>query len=510
LRNVLILGSGRSGTSMLAGTLARAGWFVGESPYAPRASNPKGFFESAEINGINEYLLAEALPPSEGTRDWQRWLARLPDDLECRASARVDERIRASVRRAPWCFKDPRLCYTLPVWRPHVGAAALVCVFRDPAVTARSIVKECRDEEYLHGLGMDAARALEVWNCMYRRVLDRHRREGDWLFLHYEQALTPAGLERVERFVGAPISRDFPDQALRRTRADDALPGDVAATYAELCELAGFANPRRTVVAASPPPPRSLAPPPEVERADLAARNLVRRRARARLWLERGAPGEPPPEPWMEHATRQECEDYVVQRLPRIPLWERLLRELGEVDPEALAAAGAAAARREVVAAVARAAAELAQVAAREEVLRALDREGVNGVAELARRAPWPLATDAPTRVLAWPDWTRADLEALWRAHGLALASGSRALCLRFDARVDGDRDQALARLQDSYASALPSRPAIEAIVVDEPLSDEDWRRLGLAIDEVLVLPSGGARTAAVLSLGRPLAGAGS
>jgi hypothetical protein len=58
VRNVLILGSGRSGTSMVAGTLAGAGWFVGARPYAPRSSNPKGFFESPDVNGVNELILS--------------------------------------------------------------------------------------------------------------------------------------------------------------------------------------------------------------------------------------------------------------------------------------------------------------------------------------------------------------------------------------------------------------------------------------------------------------------
>ncbi|RME58681.1 sulfotransferase family protein, partial [Candidatus Parcubacteria bacterium] len=62
MRNVLILGSGRSGTSMVAGTLAKAGYFMGTQFVPPRESNPKGFFEDHEINDINEAILKKVVP----------------------------------------------------------------------------------------------------------------------------------------------------------------------------------------------------------------------------------------------------------------------------------------------------------------------------------------------------------------------------------------------------------------------------------------------------------------
>ena len=164
---------------MVAGTLAGAGWFVGARPYAPRSSNPKGFFESPDVNGVNELILSEVVPASERMGAWQRWLAWLPEDVQCRTSPRVERILAHLVAQSPWCFKDPRLSYTLPVWRPHIGTAGLICVFRDPAVTARSIAKECAQEDYLASLAMTEERALAAWTSMYRRILDQHRHEGD-------------------------------------------------------------------------------------------------------------------------------------------------------------------------------------------------------------------------------------------------------------------------------------------------------------------------------------------
>jgi hypothetical protein len=54
MRDCIVLGSGRSGTSMVAGALAKAGYFMGDRLYPARDANPLGFFEAPEINSINE------------------------------------------------------------------------------------------------------------------------------------------------------------------------------------------------------------------------------------------------------------------------------------------------------------------------------------------------------------------------------------------------------------------------------------------------------------------------
>src|ERR1700677_4686273 len=61
-RNCLILGSGRSGTSMAAGILARAGYFMGDELWPTDVGNPKGQFEDREVNQINDELIASVSP----------------------------------------------------------------------------------------------------------------------------------------------------------------------------------------------------------------------------------------------------------------------------------------------------------------------------------------------------------------------------------------------------------------------------------------------------------------
>ena len=257
-RAVLVLGSGRSGTSMVAGTLAEAGWYVGDEPYGGRDSNPKGFFETAEINGVNEALLADAFPHHRLAR-MQRWLTEADASVPADAPAHLVERMRRLAETRPFAFKDPRFCYTLPAWRAALGELGCVCVFRAPAINAESTVRECASQDYLAGVEVDFERALRIWCAMYRQVLERHRHEGEWLFLHYDQLFTPEGLEGLEAFVGAPVQRDFPEGRYRRTASERPVSAEAGRIYAELCELAGYAA--EPIAVESPSVPEPVDPP---------------------------------------------------------------------------------------------------------------------------------------------------------------------------------------------------------------------------------------------------------
>jgi GT2 family glycosyltransferase len=250
MRDCLILGSGRSGTSMVTGTLARAGYFMGDDLYRPRAANPKGFFECAEVNGINEALLAPVVPADQGLGENQRWLAVLPAPIAPVCAPAVEARIQRATTKTPFCYKDPRFSYTLPAWRPHLGDAGLVCVFRDPRLTAHSIAKEVRTAAYLDGLPFDEARALALWTATYRTVVHDLRQQGDWLFLHYDQVLTQAGMGRLGQFLGATPDGSFPDALLQRRAPEGPVPEEAAELYAELCELAGHTDPARVTTRA--------------------------------------------------------------------------------------------------------------------------------------------------------------------------------------------------------------------------------------------------------------------
>lgn len=256
MHNAFILGSGRSGTSMVAGTLSKAGYFMGKDFWPTRDANPKGFFEDREINEINEDILAPVIPPRlnffgktffrHRPLKWQRWLAHLPNSVQLQASSEIEQRIQRIVQNEPFCLKDPRFSYTLPIWKPFLKDTIYICVFRDPGSTALSIFKECQQVPHLKdkvkGIKISLHQALKIWTAMYACILKNHYPENqeNWLFLHYNQALTEEGLNKLESFTKAPVDRSFPDASIRRSFSTLTIPRKTSQIYQQLCQLANY------------------------------------------------------------------------------------------------------------------------------------------------------------------------------------------------------------------------------------------------------------------------------
>lgn len=248
-RSCFVLGCGRTGTSLLAGAIAGAGYFCGDDLIKPRAANPKGFFEDRHVNRLNEQLLHPVLtqrpessyrPGSDPrTHPSQYWLAQLPVGTTIPLPDEVRAGIEALCARQPFCFKDPRFSYTLAAWQRCLTIEPVyLCVFREPGRTATSILREAT-EPYLADLGIDRTGAMAVWTLMYRHILETHRRHGDWIFVHYDQILDGTGLDRVETALGTSVDRAFADPTLKRSADTGPVPDDAARTYAALCALAG-------------------------------------------------------------------------------------------------------------------------------------------------------------------------------------------------------------------------------------------------------------------------------
>ncbi len=240
---------------MVAGCLAKSGYFMGDDLWDAREANPKGFFEDREINEINEDLLEAVVPQRMSffgktflrhrPIKSQRWLAALPLDIKIESSPTLDGRIAKIVGRQPFCLKDPRFSYTLPAWRPFLKDTVYLCVFRDPSSTARSTVKETLDvaREYPHmDTVLNFRHALALWEMMYVHILKRHCKEGDWLFVHYNQMIEDAAFDKIHQFTGAEIDRAFPEKRFSRStgKGKEPLPSRISEIYQRLCCLANY------------------------------------------------------------------------------------------------------------------------------------------------------------------------------------------------------------------------------------------------------------------------------
>lgn len=232
---------------------------MGERFHQPRDSNPKGFFEWHKINKINENILADYLKNSLTTKlvkkvfkknsvenpgENQRWLLSMPLDTEVRdCSPLVENEIKAVVRKEPFCYKDPRFSYTLPVWRRFLDPSTVfICIFREPDITVQSILKECRSQNYLADLYINRESAYRIWISIYSHVLFKHARASnswDFLFVHYNQVYDGTAIPLLSAFLGTQLKSSFIDKNLKRSTPVGKVPGKAQDVYKELCQRAG-------------------------------------------------------------------------------------------------------------------------------------------------------------------------------------------------------------------------------------------------------------------------------
>lgn len=241
-RSAVVLGAGRSGTSLVAGLLADAGLVTGHRLIPASPANPTGFHEDLDVNALNDELLAPHLGPehdASGTR--LAWLAALGGPLRLDATPGQRVRMAHLLRHRPACLKDPRLSHTLGAWRPELPAdTALIAVFRHPASAIRSVQREAgRDPTYYADFALDDDHLAAMWAAANRRILDEHAAVGTWTFVDADRLMTTGDVGALAGAVDAPVPASRIDPGLRRShRPGDTLPPPLQGLYEELLERA--------------------------------------------------------------------------------------------------------------------------------------------------------------------------------------------------------------------------------------------------------------------------------
>ncbi len=249
--NLIVLGCGRSGTSMVTGTLATGGYSTGDNNWPPDENNPRGYYEERGILELNAQILASQTsspvekrapnhPDAQKAPNEARWLSLLDVKTELRLDSHFLPRMTPYLQLEPFCFKDPQFSYTLGLWKPLLRNTKFICVFRSPSITVRSIVRYCAKFTHFKPMNIDAAYAEALWLDMYKYILQRHAQSGEWFFVHYEQMFDHAVLEQIEQFAQVKLDHNFPDKRLYKSPPRAQYDGEVAQIYQELCQRANF------------------------------------------------------------------------------------------------------------------------------------------------------------------------------------------------------------------------------------------------------------------------------
>jgi Sulfotransferase family len=233
---------------MMTGLFANAGYFAGDDVRPADQGNSRGYFESEEVNRINEDLLDQVieLRPTgrvsrrihrRRPRRFQRWAAR-PKTLlyDLTVSEELLVRMKRQTR-SPFCLKDPRFCWTLPAWREPLGSALRVCIFRHPAETVESIIRLGRIQRGLRDYPLRRRELLRVWRDMYSNALRwSDQAPGEWVFIDYDDVLQgPAAIAELAELSGASLSAEAVDASIRSVRRRrEGVPRACEPVYAEL------------------------------------------------------------------------------------------------------------------------------------------------------------------------------------------------------------------------------------------------------------------------------------
>jgi hypothetical protein len=234
MKNCLISGFGRSGTSLMGGMLHRAGYYLGDNLYPPRHSNPKGFFEDKDINRINEEILSpyDGLIKADNNHDFKlyspykprfghRWLSFIPFDtqIECNVSAVLSD-IIIYTQKQPFAYKDPRFCFTFDVWREYLRPGTVIIIMiRNPYYTVQSVLDECASVKYLEEFAISRQLAINLWVNYYRRVqhIVNQGSEHDFLLVDYDQLVAGIKIQLLADTLNVSLVNDFVDHTLNRS-----------------------------------------------------------------------------------------------------------------------------------------------------------------------------------------------------------------------------------------------------------------------------------------------------
>lgn len=182
---VLVAGSGRSGTSLFAGTLQRLGFRVPQPEVPPDESNPRGFAESQWVVTFHARLLAQLRVQTADARPsaWTPTAAagNKPAEIEALREFLAKQFAEAD----HLVIKDPRLSWFMPMWRRVADEFGVeprfVTMLRHPAA-----VVDSKSRYYGNWQG-DVGRAAGWINGML--FTERATREATRSFVRYDDLL---------------------------------------------------------------------------------------------------------------------------------------------------------------------------------------------------------------------------------------------------------------------------------------------------------------------------------
>lgn len=177
---LLVVGSGRSGTSVLSTVLQHLGYHVPQPEVMADPTNPKGFGEPQWVVDFHTELLRRARVHTTDARP-AAWFKAARVGLEDRVRRQVEDFLASEFDHAQHVLiKDPRLLWFIPLWESaavSLGASTgFVTMLRYPADVVKS------KDEWYGTTGATALTAGWVNTMLHTERATRARRRAFVLF----------------------------------------------------------------------------------------------------------------------------------------------------------------------------------------------------------------------------------------------------------------------------------------------------------------------------------------
>lgn len=204
MKNVIILGAGRTGSSFLSGLISYNRFYINREMIATRDGYPDGDYENPELINLNKRILLES------GYGYDKAFALEPADIDSiRQYAKnikntaFETFVTKCDQNRPWLWKDPRLCYTIFFWQQFIDITRIrfIKITRDPYLVFRSHsknrIKHLKRELYKN----------YAWQT---RAVDLFLTENSLNALHidYAELKSPAIIHKINDYLGTDISRE--------------------------------------------------------------------------------------------------------------------------------------------------------------------------------------------------------------------------------------------------------------------------------------------------------------
>ncbi len=204
MKNVIILGAGRTGSSFLSGLVSHKRFYINSDMIPAREGYPDGDYENPELIALNKRILL-----GSGYGYDKAFALKSVDINSVKQFSKTvkDDAFKAFLDKCnqnrPWLWKDPRLCYTIFFWHRYINLSQIdfIKITRDPYLVFQS-----HSKHQIKHLKKDLYNNY-AWQT---QAVDLFLSENKINALHidYADLKHPSVIERLNEYLGTDISRE--------------------------------------------------------------------------------------------------------------------------------------------------------------------------------------------------------------------------------------------------------------------------------------------------------------